>query len=468
MTIFKIRRNIQKKLTKQRLYSIISTNRCKFFSKTKKSENYGFIRVKYPRNHSMTKKKGRVIKKTKNSLPLREACPRKKFKVGANSSMLEKIKFSDRAREELERKYNGSGGLRKRAIPRWCEVKSIDMRRMCSDLEKYRLWMEITQKKKQIVWRKSSLNKKQIGKRLIQIIIVLFGISFFTFGLTYLSPGDPAEIMLTECGNLPTPELLEQTRHELGLDQPFFMQYTTWLGKLLKGDMGQSYSMKVPVIDKLKTCFWPTLELALLSLLIMIVVSIPFGILSAVYRNRWIDYVVRAFTFIGVSIPNFWLGLILLSIFGVKLRWVSVAGGTTDFRGVILPAVTLAIAMSAKYTRQVRTAVLEELNQDYVVGARMRGIKESAILWKHVLPNSMLPLVTLLGLSLGSLLGGTAVVEIIYNWPGMGSMAVKAISCRDYPLVQGYVLWIALLYMGINLIVDLSYYYLNPRLKEEV
>lgn len=312
------------------------------------------------------------------------------------------------------------------------------------------------------------MNKKQLGKRLIQIVIVLFGISFFTFGLTYLSPGDPAEIMLTECGNLPTPELLEQTRHELGLDQPFLVQYTNWLGKMLKGDMGQSYSMKVPVIDKLKTCFWPTLQLALLSLLIMIIISIPLGILSAVYRNKWIDYVVRVFTFIGVSIPNFWLGLILLSIFGVKLRWVSVAGGTTDFKSVILPAVTLAIAMSAKYTRQVRTAVLEELNQDYVTGARMRGIKENTILWRHVLPNATLPLVTLLGLSLGNLLGGTAVVEIIYNWPGMGSMAVKAISCRDYPLVQGYVLWIALLYMGINLIVDLSYYYLDPRLKEEV
>lgn len=312
------------------------------------------------------------------------------------------------------------------------------------------------------------MNKKQLGKRLIQIVIVLFGISFFTFGLTYLSPGDPAEIMLTECGNLPTPELLEQTRHELGLDQPFLVQYTTWLGKMLKGDMGQSYSMKVPVIDKLTTCFWPTLQLTLLSLLIMIIISIPLGILSAVYRNKWIDYVIRAFTFIGVSVPNFWLGLILLSIFGVKLRWVSVAGGTTDLKSVILPAVTLAIAMSAKYTRQVRTAVLEELNQDYVTGARMRGMKESTILWRHVLPNATLPLVTLLGLSLGNLLGGTAVVEIIYNWPGMGSMAVKAISCRDYPLVQGYVLWIALLYMGINLLVDLSYYYLDPRLKEEV
>lgn len=277
------------------------------------------------------------------------------------------------------------------------------------------------------------MKKENLGRRLLQIVIVLFGISFFTFGLTYLSPGDPAEIMLTECGNIPTPELLEQTRAELGLDKPFLVQYGNWLKGVLTGDMGKSYSMKVPVVEKLVSCFFPTLKLALASLLIMILFSIPLGILSAVYHNRWPDYLVRGLTFFGVSVPNFWIGLILLSIFGVQLRWVTVSGGSTDFKSLVLPAVTLAIAMSAKYTRQVRIAVLEELQQDYVTGARMRGISEKKILWKHVLPNATLPLVTLLGLSLGSLLGGTAVVEIIYNWPGLGSMAVKAISCRDYP-----------------------------------
>lgn len=312
------------------------------------------------------------------------------------------------------------------------------------------------------------MNKKQIGKRLLQVLIVLFGISFLTFGLTYLSPGDPAEIMLTECGNLPTPELLAKTRAELGLDKPFLVQYGNWLKGVATGNMGTSYSFKVPVVDKLISCFWPTLELALLSLAMMIVVSIPLGILAAVHQNKWVDYLVRALTFLGVSIPSFWIGLILLRIFGVNLRWVSVSGGSTDFKSLIMPAVTLAISMSAKYTRQVRIAVLDELRKDYVTGARMRGCKESQILWRHVLPNAMLPLVTLLGLSLGSLLGGTTVVEIIYNWPGMGAMAVKAISCRDYPLVQGYVLWIALLYMCINLVVDLSYRRLDPRLKEAV
>lgn len=311
------------------------------------------------------------------------------------------------------------------------------------------------------------MNRKQLGKRLMQIVIVLFGISFLTFGLTYLSPGDPAEIMLTECGNLPTPELLAKTRAELGLDKPFLVQYGTWLKGALTGNMGMSYSMKVPVVQKLTSCFWPTFQMSFLALVIMILVSVPLGVLSAVYQNKWIDYLVRGLTFFGVSVPSFWIGLMLLRFFGVKLRWVNVSGGSTDFKSMILPAATLAIAMSAKYTRQVRAAFLDEFRQDYVIGARMRGIRERDILWRHVLPNALLPLITLLGLSLGSLLGGTAVVEIIYNWPGMGSMAVKAISCRDYPLVQGYVLWIAVLYMGINLIVDLSYHRLDPRLREE-
>ena len=159
--------------------------------------------------------------------------------------------------------------------------------------------------------------------------------------------------------------------------------------------MGTSYAFKVPVTEKLMKCFWPTLQMSLFALLLMILFSIPCGILSAVYQNKWPDYLIRGITFFGVSVPSFWIGLILLSIFGVQLRWINVAGGTTDFKAMILPAVTLALSMSAKYTRQVRNAVLEELRQDYVIGARMRGIKESVILWRHVLPNAMLPIVTL-------------------------------------------------------------------------
>lgn len=308
--------------------------------------------------------------------------------------------------------------------------------------------------------------KKQFFHKLSQFVIVLVGISFFTFSLTYLSPGDPAEIMLTDCGNIPTPELLAQTRAELGLDKPFHERYASWCSSVMKGDMGKSYSLKVPVTQKIKQAFLPTLNLSLLALFFMVVISFPLGILAAVKVNKWQDYLVRAFTFIGISIPSFWLGLIFLSIFGATLKWISVSGGKVDFRSMILPALTISLAMSSKYIRQIRHVFLEELDKNYVFGARMRGMKESVILWKHVLPNAMLPLITLLGLSLGSLLGGTAVVEIIYNWPGMGSMAIKAISYRDYPLIQAYVLLIALIYLMINMIVDYSYQYLDSRVKE--
>ena len=309
------------------------------------------------------------------------------------------------------------------------------------------------------------MTKKQVGKRFLQIIIVLFGISFFTFGLTYLSPGDPAEIMLTECGNLPTPELLEQTRHELGLDQPFLVQYGSWLKGVVTGDMGQSYSFKMPVTDKLVSCFWPTLRMSLLALLMMVIISIPLGILAAVYQNKFPDYFVRGITFVGVSVPSFWLGLILLSIFGVQLRWINVAGGSTDFKSMILPALTLALAMSAKYTRQVRATVLEELNKDYVVGARSRGVREKRILYGSVLKASMLTIVTLLALSIGSLLGGTAIVESIFMWDGVGKMAVDAILTRDYPIIQAYVIWMAIIYVVVNLVTDIIYHYLDPRIR---
>jgi len=273
--------------------------------------------------------------------------------------------------------------------------------------------------------------------------------------------------MLTECGNLPTPELLEQTREEMGLNKPLHVQYGNWLKGVVTGDMGMSYSAKIPVSTKILQCFWPTVELAGVALIMMLLISIPFGVMAAIYQNSILDYVVRGYTFIGISIPSFWIGLVFLRIFGVNLHWISVSGGKKDFKSIILPALTLAIAMSAKYTRQVRIAVLNELQKDYVTASRMRGLKESTILWKGVMKNTMFPLITLLGMSIGSLLGGTAVVEIIYNWPGMGNMAVKAVSCQDYPLIQGYVLFIAILYMGINLLVDYSYKILDPRIREE-
>lgn len=219
------------------------------------------------------------------------------------------------------------------------------------------------------------MNTKQLVNRLLQIVLVLFGISFLTFCLTYLSPGDPAELMLVEGGTVPSEELLAETREQMGLNDPFLVQYGNWLKGFVTGDMGTSYSSKAPVSAVLLDCLGPTLELAAASLILMLVISIPLGILAAVYQNKFPDYLVRGLSFAGVSFPGFWIGLVLLYVFGLKLNWFPIATSGTGFMKLVLPAVTLAIAMSAKYTRQVRTAVLEELRQDYVAGARARALR---------------------------------------------------------------------------------------------
>ena len=309
------------------------------------------------------------------------------------------------------------------------------------------------------------MSTKKILSRILQIVIVLIGISFLTFLLTYLAPGDPAQIMLTSSGVMPTPSEVAALREQMGFNDPFFVQYFRWLVNALHGDFGISFSLNKPVVDLLLARLWPTLKLTLMSMVLMLVVSVPLGMVSAVKKDSWIDNLVRGVTFLGVSIPNFWVGLLLMLLFCVKIKLLPVICSGGDFKSMILPAVTLAIAMSAKYTRQVRTAILEELSQDYVVGARARGVKERKILWRNVFPNSLLPLITMLGLSVGSLLGGTAVVEVIFSYPGLGSLAVAAITSNDYNLIQGYVLWIALIYMVINLLVDISYNFVDPRMR---
>lgn len=309
------------------------------------------------------------------------------------------------------------------------------------------------------------MSKKQIISRLLQMLIILIGISFITFLLTYLSPGDPARNIYLHSGIMPTSEMVEEMRVVMGLDKPFFTQYKDWVFNCLQGNFGNSFMLQKPVAELLLDRLWPTLKLTLFSTVLMLVFSVPLGIISAVHHNKPVDYFVRAITFFGVSIPNFWMGLMLILLFCVKLGLLPVVSSGGDFESMILPAVTLAVAMTAKYTRQVRTAVLDELHADYVTGARARGISESRILWCNVLPNSMLPLITMLGLSIGALLGGTSVVEIIFSYPGLGNLAVSAIASADYFLVQGYVLWVSVIYMLINLIVDISYNYIDPRMR---
>lgn len=311
------------------------------------------------------------------------------------------------------------------------------------------------------------MSKKQIMARLGQIVLVLIGISFITFALVMLSPGDVVRQMIAGNEDIIVSQAeIEALRAELGLDKPFFFQYLDWLGRAVTGNLGFSYMAKKPVVEALFERLPGTIFLSLAALVLMMVVSVPFGIYTAVKRGTAFDYIVRGFTFMGVSMPGFWVGLMLLWIFGLKLDLLPIVGGEIGFDTIIAPAVTLAISMSSKYTRQVRAAVLEELHQDYVVGARARGMSESHILWKEVLPNALLPLITLLGLSLGSLLGGTAVIEMVFSWPGLGRLAIEAITYRDFQLVQGVVIWIALMYMVINLVVDISYNYLDPRLRK--
>lgn len=306
---------------------------------------------------------------------------------------------------------------------------------------------------------------KRFWKKLAEMLVTLLGVTFLTFCLSVLAPGDPAAMVLEAGDHIVSEELLAETRHEMGLDQPFLVQYGRWLGGVAHGDLGLSYSAKKPVAEKLMEGSTGTFFLAAVTVCFMLIISLPLGIWSAVHRNRWPDYLVRVGSFIGVSMPNFWIGLILLYVFGLKLGLFPITSSSVTAKGVVLPALTLAIYQSAKYVRQVRTVILDELHQDYVVGARARGISERRILYLHILPNALLPLITLLGMSIGWLLGGVAVIEVVFSWPGIGNMAVHAITMRDYPLVEGFVLWIAIVYMVINALVDLSYAYLDPRLR---
>ena len=311
------------------------------------------------------------------------------------------------------------------------------------------------------------MTKKQIQARIGQIVLVLLGISFITFALVMLAPGDVVRQMIAGNEDIIVSQAeIDALRAELGLDKPFFFQYLDWLGRALQGNLGFSYMVKKPVVEALWEGLPGTVLLSLASLFMMMVVSIPAGIYSAVKRGSIVDNIVRIFTFMGVSMPGFWVGLMLLWILGLKLDLLPIVGGEISLETLIMPSLTLAIAMASKYTRQVRTAILEELHQDYVVGARARGMTESHILWKEVLPNAMLPLITLLGLSLGNLLGGAAVIEMVFQWPGLGRLAIEAITYRDFQLVQGVVVWIALMYMVINLVVDMSYNHLDPRLRK--
>ena len=302
-------------------------------------------------------------------------------------------------------------------------------------------------------------------KRLLQLIPILLAITFLSYGMMRIAGSDVVEQKMENTSGTVSQEMIDNARAELGLDKPFVVQYFTWLGNLLRGDMGTSYVSNKPVFSTFVSKLPATLLLTAVSILLTVLISIPLGIWSAVKQNTATDYVIRTASFIGNSLPNFFVSLLLMYFFAIRLGWFPVISGGVSLQSVALPALTLAIAMSAKYLRQVRATVLDELSKDYVLGARARGVKFSTTLIRSVMKASLVTIITLLTLSIGSLLGGTAIVESIFMWDGVGKMAVDAILTRDYPVIQAYVIWMAVIYVMVNLVTDIIYHYLDPRIR---
>lgn len=306
--------------------------------------------------------------------------------------------------------------------------------------------------------------RKYVIQRVLQLIPILIGITFLSFAMMRMAGSDAVEEMYSGKGAV-SQEVIDAKRAELGLDKPFLQQYFSWLGGILTGDMGTSYVSGRDVFKTFVSKLPATLLLTALSILLTVVISIPLGVLAAVTHDKLPDYVLRFLSFIGNSLPNFFVALLLMQLLSIKLGWLPVISNGTTIRSAIMPTLTLAIAMSAKYMRQVRATVLEELNKDYVSGAKARGVRYSVVLWGSVIKSSMLTIVTLLALSIGSLLGGTAIIESIFMWDGVGKLAVDAITMRDYPLIQAYVVWMAIIYVLVNLVTDLLYHALDPRIR---
>ena len=307
--------------------------------------------------------------------------------------------------------------------------------------------------------------KKYVLKRLLQLIPILLGITFLSFAMMRVAGSDAVTELYTNRGTEVSQEIVDARRAELGLDKPFLIQYFSWLGGMLTGDMGQSYVSGADVFSTFLSKLPATLLLTGLSIALTVIISIPLGIFSAMKQDRIPDLLLRFCSFIGNALPNFFVAMLFMQLFSIKLKLLPVISDGVNLKSALLPALTLAVSMSAKYMRQVRATVLEEWNKDYVQGAMARGIRKKIILWKNVMKSSMLTIVTLLALSIGSLLGGTAIIESIFMGDGVGKLAVDAITMRDYPFIQAYVVWMAVIYVLVNLITDLMYHQFDPRIR---
>jgi peptide/nickel transport system permease protein len=303
-----------------------------------------------------------------------------------------------------------------------------------------------------------------ILRRLVQAIPVLIGISIFTFLMVHLTPGDPVYIF---AGDKPlTPERAAQIRTQYGLDNPLWVQYRDYMVGLLHGDMGRGLHSQRPVTDTIREAIWPTIQLTLAGLAVALLLGVSLGVLAALYQNSWIDTGAMVLALLGVSLPIFYLGLLLL--FAFSFNWhLFPATGLGGWQHLVLPAIAIGFASSAYLARLVRSSMLEVMRQDYVVTARAKGLHERVVVVSHALKNALIPVVTYFGLQLAGLLAGAVVIESVFSRPGLGRVAVTAISSRDFPLIQGVVLVTAVIYVLVSLAVDLSYAVIDPRIRYE-
>jgi len=298
-------------------------------------------------------------------------------------------------------------------------------------------------------------------KRLLSTIPVLIGISLLLFFMLRMLPGDPAQVL---AGQMATPEEVDLIRHQLGLDRPIHVQYAFFLSRLARFDLGRSARTQNPVTEEIWARLPNTMLLAVVAITLACLFGIPAGIISAVRPYTWLDYVVTSTAIFGMSMPVFWLGLMLVVVFAVWLQWLP-AGGIGTWKHVILPSITLTAFVIAFIARMTRSSMLEVLSQDYTTTARSKGLKEQVVIIKHALKNALIPIITVVGLQFGMLLGGAVLTETVFAWPGLGRLIVDSILARDYPVIQGAILIFGLLYILVNLVVDVLYAYVDPRIR---
>jgi len=307
-----------------------------------------------------------------------------------------------------------------------------------------------------------------ILRRIVSLIGVLLIVSLVVFSLTYLTPGNPVTNML---GLRATPEKVQELMHKMQLDKPFYVRYVLWMKNLFRGDLGTSYTYGKPVSSLIMSRYPLTLSLTLYSLIVALMIGIPLGIIAAVSRGSWVDMLCGVVTAFGMSVPSFWLALNFILIFAVKLHWLPSGGFVSlgenplqHFRHMLLPSLSLGFIQATRIARMTRSSLLDTLREDYIQTARSKGLRESVVILKHALRNALIPVITLVGVIIGVLLGGAVVVEIVFTLPGLGRMTLMAVQSRDYLLLQGITLFIAASYTLINLLVDLCYVFIDPRI----